>query len=253
MLHRTCRIVGLACAALVLGAAEAAAGPMTVGLNFVGDQTYSPAGEAVLDAADRAGALSQTHWNNAYGGCSSLAGLLDSDGAATGVSATWRADTFYLGVAPLSPDHRLMRGHLAPLGTDPITVTVSGLDAAASGPWDVLVYFDVYNSGQHASDVAMTFTIGSSVLTGTDRAGEDFDGTFVEDTGAGGNVVRFSGLSGDGFVLEVSGTGAAVAALQIHHAPEPATLLLVGAGAGACAVVRRRARSASGGQTSPRG
>jgi len=240
MLQSTCRVIGFVCAGVVLCAGEAAAEPFTIGVNFVGNEGHSPGGGAVLAPADLAGAIPQANWNNAYGGCHTLPGLLDADGDGTGVTVTWRADVYYLGVSDLSADHRLMRGHLAPLGTDPITVTVAGLGAIASGSYDVLVYFDVYNSGQHDADVAMTFTIGSSVLTGTDPAGEDFGGTFVEDTGAGGNYVRLGGLTGDGFVLEASGAGAAINALQVHHAPEPATLLLAAVGAAACAVTRRR-------------
>ncbi|MEA3367449.1 MAG: PEP-CTERM sorting domain-containing protein [Planctomycetota bacterium] len=240
MLHRTCRVIGFVCAGVVLCAGEAAAEPFTIGVNFVGNEGYSPGGEAVLAPADLAGAIPQANWNNAYGGCHTLAGLRDADGDGTGVTVTWQADVYYLGVADLSADHRLMRGHLAPLGSDPITVTVTGLGAIALGPYDVLVYFDVYNSGQHDDDVAMTFAIGPWALTGTDPAGADFSGTFVEDTGAGGNYVRLGGLTGDGFVLEASGDGAAINALQIHHTPEPATLLLVAIGAAACAAVRRR-------------
>jgi len=240
MLHRTCRVFGFVCAAVAVCAAPAAAEPFTIGVNFVGKEACSPGGEAVLAPADLAGAIQQANWNNAYGGCHTLAGLLDADGDVTGVTVTWRGDIYYLGVPNLSADHRLMRGHLAPLGSDPITVTVTGLGAIASSPYDVLVYFDVCNSEQQDDDVAMTFTIGSRALRGTDPAGEDFSGTFVEDTGAGGNYVRLGGLTGDGFVLKASGAGAAVAALQVHHAPEPATLLLAAVGAAACAMTRRR-------------
>jgi len=231
------------CAVLALGAAPAVAESFRVGVNFVGDETFSPGGEARLAPDDRAGAVPQAHWSNAIGGCSSLTDLADACGNGTGVDVTWRADTSYLPIADASTDHRLMRGRLAPLGNDPITITVTGPDGAVPRPYDVLVYFDLYNSGSQAADVAMTFTIDGTVLTGTDRSGSDFAGTFVEDLGAGGNVVRFHGLSSDGFVLEVAGSPAAVNALQVVHAPEPATLLLAAAGTVLCAVGRRRTRN----------
>jgi len=242
-LPTTFRTAGLAvavCAVLAFCTAPAVAESFRLGVNFVGDETFSPGGEARLEPDDLAGAVPQTHWTNAAGGCSSLTDLPDASGNRTGVDVTWRADTFYLPVADASTDHRLMRGRLAPLGSDPVTVTVTGLDGAAPGPYDVLVYFDCYTCGSQAADVAMTFTIGNTVLTGTDLAGADFAGTFVEDTGAGGNVVRFHGLTGDGFALEVAGSPAAVNALQVVHAPEPATLLLAAAGAALCAAGRRR-------------
>jgi len=249
MFQRTCRVSGLVCAALAVCAAQAAGSPFMMGVNFVGRPAYSFGDVAATEVA---GAIPQANWNNACGGCGTLTGLSDAGGDATGVHITWRADTDYLAVPDESADHRLMRGHLTPLGTDPITVTVTGLGAVAIAPYDVLVYFDAYNP---SADLATVFEIGSIALDGTDRAGADFDGTFVQDTGDGGNYVRFDGLSGDAFTLEVScaaGGPAAVNALQIHGAPEPATLLLMAVGA-AGAVGRStdrragRARPASGG------
>ncbi len=234
---RNACLTAVVCVALGVGPAGAWAGHLTIGVNFVGKESYS---HGVLDAGEVAGVIPQSHWNNAVGGCGSLADLVDADGDGMGIDVSWRADAYYLGVADLSADHRLMRGHLAPLGTDPITVTVGGLDAAAIAPYDVLVYFDAHNP---AADLAMAFEIGSIALDGTDRAGADFGGTFVQDTGDGGNYVRFSGLSGDAFTLKVADTAggpAAVNALQIHGAPEPATLLLVAVGAAAYAATRRR-------------
>jgi len=227
-----------ACAvvAAVVCAAPAGANPFAIGVNFVGNAKYS---FGVMDAAEVAGLEPQAWWNNAVGGQGALSALVDDSGTPTPVSVAWRGDTGYLGIPNTPGDRRLMRGYLAPLGADPITVTVSGLSAIAPGPYDVLVYFDTYNT----ADQVATFRIGPNVRTGTDPAGVDFAGTFVEDTGAGGNVVRFRGLALDTFTLEatgMAGTPAAVNAIQVAHAPEPATLALAAAGAALVAGSRRR-------------
>jgi len=235
----TCCLAAVACLALAVCPAGAWAGEIIIGVNFVGRADYSFGN---LAATEVAGAIPQANWNNALGGCGSLAGALGHTGAATAVGLAWTADHGYLAAVPdTTPDNRLMRGHLAPLGTGPIRVEVAGLGPTFDGPYDVLVYFD---AGENAADVIMTFEVGSLSLTGTDLAGTDFDGAFAEDAGAGGNYVRVFGLSGDAFTLEVGGTSggsAAVNALQIYCTPEPATLLLVVLGVVACGVARRRA------------
>ncbi|MBL7140430.1 MAG: PEP-CTERM sorting domain-containing protein [Planctomycetes bacterium] len=229
-------LAACAAAALALCAARAEADPFAIGVNFVGRANYS---FSTMDPSEVAGLVPQAFWNNALGGVSSLSALVDDAGAATLVDVAWRANVDYLAVTNLPGDYRLMRGRLAPLGTDPITVTVSGLGAAAPGPYDVLVYFDADNN----AGCVTTFRIGTDVRTGTDLAGVDFSGTFVEDTGAGGNVVRFRGLTLDTFTLEAwgaAGTPVTVNALQVYHAPEPATLLVTGAGAALLMLTRRR-------------
>jgi hypothetical protein len=76
--------------------------------------------------------------------------------------------------------------------------------------------------------------------------GATFSGTFVRDTGAGGNYLRFENVQGNTFTLSALPradgiSSSAVNAIQITHAPEPATLALVASGL-AAAIFRLRLR-----------
>ena len=87
------------------------------------------------------------------------------------------------------------------------------------------------------------YSIGTQVLRGTDRPNTDFTGTFVQDTGAGGNYVRFQNIQGDTLSLSampLAGSTATINAIQLIHAPEPATLGLVALGALSSFLVRLR-------------
>ena len=228
--------------AAVLGAtAGRSAGSVTIGINFVGNESLS---ESVMAPAERAGVVPQEYWNNATGGTGTLSALVDETGAATGAGVQWRSRPEYLAIQNTPGDNRLMRGRVARLLDDPLAVTVSGLDTVWPGrPYDVLVYFDSWNS---TADIAGTYTIGNRVLVGTDPAGVQFDGTFMEDAGSGGNYVRFRDLTGDTFTLTaetLAGSGGSVTinALQIIHTPEPATLGFLAIGLAAVLRQRRRA------------
>ncbi|HUU92877.1 MAG TPA: PEP-CTERM sorting domain-containing protein [Phycisphaerae bacterium] len=228
----------LAAAALTAGGT---AGAGLIGINFVGRETLS---NSVMDPAETAGVVVQANWNNATGGTGTLSALVDETGAATGAGVQWRSKPEYFAIQNTAGDNRLMRGRAARLLDEPLTVTVSGLATVWPGrPYDVLVYFDSWNS---TADFAGTYTIGSRTLVGTDRAGIQFDGTFVEDTGSGGNYVRFRDLTGDTFTLTaetLAGSGGSVTinAVQVYHAPDPATLGLMAFGLAAGRVRRRRA------------
>jgi hypothetical protein len=220
-------------AALLAVCAAPAWGSTSVGINFVGK--YGTA----MDPAETAGAVPQTHWNNATGDSGTLPSLADAAGTSTGLAVTWSAKVAYTGIADAAGNNRLMRGYLTQLGTSGPTVGVSGLAAAFPDGYHVLVYFDGDNG---AAAWITDYTIGSHTLTGTDLAGTNFSGTFVRDTGSGGNYVEFDGLSGDSFSLTAtarSGSTPAINAIQITHAPEPATLCLLAAGL-AAALLRRR-------------
>ncbi len=232
-------IVSLVLAAVAVLTAGAVSGSTFIGVNFVGKASYTPS----MEPAEEAGALPQSHWNNAVGGSGSDFALFDDDGSPTGVLLTWRATTGYTRITDAPGDARMMRGYLAPLPGEPISVSATGLDSVFGGsPYSLIVYFDGYNT---AEDWVIRFTAGGASQLGTDKRGIHFSGTFVPDTGTGGNYVRFDHLTGDTFTLEaesaVAGAGsAAINGFQILHTPEPATLALVGAGLAAAALAGRR-------------
>ncbi|MCX5653477.1 MAG: PEP-CTERM sorting domain-containing protein [Planctomycetota bacterium] len=221
-------------------AAPVASGALSVGINFAGKTSFSG---SAMGPGEWAGVEPQAFWNNAPNGTGTLSALLDSAGAATGVSVTWRGTGSYQSAVPNNPgDQRLMRGLITNLGPDPATLTVTGLAALFPNGYDVLVYFDGSNAG---TAWTTDFSVNSQVLRGTDVPTTDFAGTFVRDTGAGGNYVRFTYIQGDTLAISAApqaGSTATINAIQLIHAPEPATLGLLGFGAASCLLARRKRR-----------
>jgi len=219
-----------------------------VGVNFVGKCQHDMA------AGDLAGAVPQAHWNNVESGAAQPLALTYDSGAVTGATVKWSGKTGFTAISDATSDGRLMCGYLAPNGADPPTATFSGLAAAFPLGYDVIVYFDGSNDKriQGVPDVAWVMGLEVVGVTRTmtrtvrDPANTNFSGTYVEDTGAGGNYARFHGLTDD--VLTVTAwpqvdKRAAINAIQVIHVPEPATAGLVAAGLAAVLWRRRRARS----------
>ena len=231
----------MALSALVGGRADAA---MMIGINFVGKAKIS---YSQMDPTEVAGVEPQAHWNNAVSGNGSLAApaapVVDETGAATGVSITWRADFGCSNIMNNPGNNRLMRGYITLLGPDPPKVTVGGLAAVFPHGYEVLVYFDGYNE---SVAWVVDYYLGGAVRTGTDPAGVNFGGVFMEDTGSGGNYLRFGPLADDTFTLtavpQTGTTSSAINAIQILHVPEPATLVLVAVGLAATLWHRRTSR-----------
>jgi hypothetical protein len=225
---------------LCAGGAPVASGALSVGISFEGKTSLSI---STMGPGETAGAQPQAFWNNAPNGTGNLSALLDCTGAATGLSVTWRGTGDYNAAIPHNAgSQRLMRGLITNIAADPATVTLTGLTAAFPNGYDVLVYFDGYNQ---AASWATDYSIGTQVLRGTDLPNTDFTGTFVQDTGAGGNYVRFEHIHGDTLALSatpLAGSTATINAIQLIHAPEPATLGLVGVGAFSSFLVRLRRR-----------
>ena len=211
-----------------------------IGINFVGKYTE------LIPFQEQAGALPQTYWNNAEGDCRSLAALVTDSGSSTGVSATWDGRAAYTAIPETYGNNRLMRGYITLLGTAPPeapTVTVGGLAAVFPHGYEVLVYFDGDNG---SAAWVVDYYLGGVVRTGTDPAKVNFSGAFVEDTGSGGNYLRFGPLADDTFTLtavpQTGTTSSAINAIQILHVPEPATLVLAAVGLAATLWHRRTSR-----------
>lgn len=218
------------------GSADAA---HMIGVNFVGKYTTP------MDFAETAGVVPQAHWNNVKSGLVQPLALTDDIGTVTGATVEWRGVMDYTAISDTAGNNRLMRGYLAPLGaTDPPTATFRGLSAAFPLGYDVIVYFD--GSNDIASpDVAwvMNLVVGGQSRTVRDPANTNFSGTYVEDTGAGGNTARFHGLTADVLTVTATphdGTKAALNGIQLIHTPEPATAGLMAAGLAALVWRRRR-------------
>jgi len=214
-----------------------ASGATMIGINFVGKYT------ADMGPSETAGIETQSHWNNATSDTGTLGSLVASDSTVTGLSVTWRGKTAYSGIFDEPGNNRMMRGYLTQLGTEGVTVTVSGLSSFFPGGCNIIVYFDGANG---ATPWVTQFTIGAAMIAGTDLASTNYSGVFIEDVGSGGNYVRFKDVTGDAFTLSAAPradgvSSAAVNGIQIMHSPEPATLGLAGFGLAVLLGGRRRA------------
>jgi hypothetical protein len=167
---------------------------------------------------EMAGVAPQANWNQAgIANSGALTGLVDQNGQATTALVGWSApNTFSTGIADQAGNNRMMKGYLDDNNTAANSVSVSGLPAAFK-LYDVIVYFDGANgSATRASNYRFT-SIGKtsqvqgcsaqtdegSVVTGTDAAGVDFGGTFVQASGgSAGNYVKFLNCTGSGFSLD---------------------------------------------------
>jgi hypothetical protein len=169
--------------------------PAPISVNFVGGST------TLMDAAESAGVIVATNWNNAPGAAStSPLALVDDNGAPTAASITWNA----AGVWQTRDDDtagntRMMRGYLDTTSTSTTTVTVSGL---ATGTYDVYVYADGDNHG-FSRTAAYTLSgagITTTTVNMTDAANTTFSGIYTAAANSNGNYVQFS-VTGSGFTL----------------------------------------------------
>jgi hypothetical protein len=165
--------------------------PAPIGIDFSGSNP------TVMAAAESAGVVAQTNWNNAAGAVrTSPQVLVDATGAATAASVTWSANGGWAIPITDSPGNfRLMRGYLDTSSTSVSTVVVSGL---ATRTYDVYVYADGDNR-EYSRSATYRLTAGGSTvsLTLTDPASTNFSGTFVQASGGAGNYVKFTISAGE--------------------------------------------------------
>ena len=168
-----------------------------ISISFVGNGT-------AMGAAELAGVVVESNWNNASGSVrSSPLALLDSTGAATTATVTWSSDNVWGSSIQDQPGNvRMMKGYLDNGNVDTTTVNVAGLPGNSGG-------YTVYVYAQGASGTATN--TGIYQLSGTGIAtssvaltyNSNFSGTFTQATAsnANGNYVVFTIPNVTGFQL----------------------------------------------------
>jgi hypothetical protein len=168
----------------------------SIAIDWYGSGKNEGTSQARMARSETAGVVPQQHWNS-FTGPAPKAGqpLVDSNGAMTGATVIWKAAGMWdTNAADVPGNARMMLGYLSN-GTEPGTVTVSGIPAhfAATG-YDVYVYSDGDNNLEPRS---VRFTIGEITAVNTDPANQTFTGVFVE----GSNYVCLRGLTAATFTL----------------------------------------------------
>ena len=175
-----------------------------ISVNFsIGDSTS-------LASASVEGAVASRHWNNAISpprraGSGTLGNLLDSSGAASGVSFAFQAA--YVNSNGNGRNGRMMDAWAANgAGDSPNSFSFRGVPPSfTDGGYDVYVYYDPQTVGG-----LFRFAIGEDVVFGSEPARGQFDGHFVEARGSTvanasiGNYVVFRELTAGSFDLIVS-------------------------------------------------
>ncbi len=204
--------------------------PKTISINF-GANEPDAAGSAVTGAA---GVLGTSNWNNVAGQNGTASDLIDSNGAATSASVEWTSNNTWASqgkgednnTAPEGNDRNLMTGYLDTNESVPNAVTVNGIDI--DGEYNVYVYTKGGVVGRGGD-----YSIGDQVQSHVDVG--PFNGNFA--FGDEGDVLVFSGISGDSFTLNGtplvgSPPRAPINGIEISTSlvPEPSSGLLLLAG-----------------------
>jgi hypothetical protein len=233
----------LVCVTLTVAFLAGDAWAQSIAINFGADE---PDG-ARSDVAGPAGVLGTANWNNLDLLSGTAAGLVNSDGVATGVSVEWLSNNTWASAgrgednntAPPGDDRNLMTGYLdtAGAGGQGVQIDVSGLSAAITEPaYDVYVYTKGGVIGRGGE-----YVIGAETQEHTDTA--PFDGTYV--LGSEGDYLIFEGVSGDSFTLTTIPTigapeRAPVNAIEIVGVPEPSSVILLLSGLLSLGLIRRK-------------
>ena len=193
----------------------------SIAINFGSDEPDG-AGSAVDGPA---GILGTSNWNNLTTLNGEAAGLIaDVEGASadTTISVAWTSNNTWASTGrseenntATGNDKNLLTGYLDTNGTDPNSVTVSGLPA--SGVYDVIVYTKGGVIGRGGD-----YTIGDLTLPHNDAAA--FDGNYL--FGPEGDYLIFPRVTGSSFVLSGQPSTGSPA-----RAPINAIEILIGGGA----------------------
>jgi hypothetical protein len=265
--------------ALLLGSTARAG---SIGVNYVnnGNGGVQNGSTDSLGAGETAGApgYAQQNWNN-LGRWGQTVALMDSAGAATGVTTTWDSNnTWNTGAGSGTPDNKLMHGYLDATGQANIngspyqfwwnenkpeayfTGLGAWLTAQGAPRYQVVVYIDGDTTEgrvgeywlQQPGDANDPPTALGSDLTPHVfvKDSGNFSGTYTQVSlsansvaGAGeGNYVVFGGLTANSFILrtEEQTFRAQINAVQIVPVPEPASALCFVVGSLLLAAARLR-------------
>lgn len=227
--------------------ASAAHGATMIGWNYEG--VY---GDDTLDAADSAGVIAQTNWNNhianGQGPGTTPFALVNNDGVDSGAVVTaWTQSTnnaWTHGYDSPNANEKLMNSFADQ--NPSITISFLPADFVTNG-YMVIVYYG-NNEGPSTSVVNLlggTDDIASrTIITGdTDQGGYRGNG-FMEETGdltGPTNYTVFTGLNDSSFTISFDGdNNNGISAIQIIQVPEPTSLGLAGVGVLAGLMKRRR-------------
>jgi hypothetical protein len=227
------RLLNTLSAAVLLALAASTAGAASlIDVQFSNDTSHAQTGAAVTGKAGDT-------WNNFTTGHAGSGSLLDTSGAATGVSLSFMAGTFWESDAGYTkftgtPDADLMQGYLVGYtGDTGIELTLSGLTAGHEyGFW-------VYTQGDNNSkDRSISIVAnGGTPVVSTQSLGS----TFVQ----GDNYVYFTTFADSHGDLDITGLSLAgeanINGFQLTAVPEPSEMVLMSAGLAflAGAAVRR--------------
>jgi hypothetical protein len=188
-------LIALTCA-IRMSSAATSGGSATISIRFV-------AGGVPMGAAEVAGVVAKSNWNNANGNSGVLPlGLMDETGSVSGASVVWQSDNLHSFPILDQPGNvRMMSGYLDDHSGHTTTVSVNGLPANAAG-YNIYVYADGDNRSASRTGVYQISGPGitTTSISLTDASNTNFSGTFIQANNSNGNYVVFN-IKGSGFTV----------------------------------------------------
>jgi hypothetical protein len=183
-----------------------------------------------MDPGEIAGVVRQANWNQVTGPSGFNEPLSDQNGVALAAGfVSWEGSNTWTTNTPDAPgDSRLMGAYLDSNNTRTNTVVVTGISGLITGTYDVYVYcVGDGHGGRHGFYTLLTSggndapLGGTQTLECTDLKAFDPASGYSQDLqdGSGGNYIKFTGQSGDGFVLLASSTNPLTSADNGLRAP----------------------------------
>ena len=177
-----------------------------ISVNFVGGGANNGIPQP-MGAAETAGVVPASHWNNAPEATGSLTSLRDGSGKKTTASIHWQAaNTWSTPLVDKPGNSRLMKGYLDTSQEDGIQVAVEGLPTTfRRHGYRVYAYFD---GDEPSATRKALYRVEGQQQIGQDPAYSLFDGRFAhawdKDGASRENFVVFRGLTRGAFTLTAS-------------------------------------------------